>query len=88
LRSSFDDAVMAPDESRLLGCVYIDPPHVAGTDADLWFWARKSELAGGLEDELGAFIVSWLKADWPFRAITLNGQPLALAVGAQGEPAM
>jgi hypothetical protein len=86
LRSSFDYAVMSPDESRLLGCVYIDPPHVEGTDADLWFWARQSELANGLEDELGAFIVSWLQADWPFRSITLNGQPFVLADGLPGAP--
>src|SRR4029078_440905 len=26
LRRSFNYAVMAPDESRLLGCVYVDPP--------------------------------------------------------------
>ena len=33
-RSSFDYAVMAPDESRLLGCVYIDPATKAGFDAE------------------------------------------------------
>lgn len=73
LRSSFDYAVMAPDESRLLGCVYIDPPHATGTDADIWFWARQSELASGLEDQLGAFIDAWLATDWPFGKVTVNG---------------
>ena len=34
LRSSFDFAVMSLDETRLLGCVYVDPPHADGTDAD------------------------------------------------------
>ena len=34
-RSSFDYAVMAPDESSLLGCVYIDPATEAGFDAEV-----------------------------------------------------
>lgn len=73
LRSSFDYAVMALDESRLLGCVYIDPPHADGTDADIWYWARQSELASGLEDALGSFLHSWLVTAWPFATVTING---------------
>lgn len=74
LRSSFDYAVMSLDECRLLGCVYVDPPHEAGTGADVWFWARESELAGGLEGRLGEFVASWLASDWPFGSVTLNGR--------------
>jgi hypothetical protein len=73
LRSSFDYAVLSLDEKRILGCVYVDPPHVDGTDADIWFWARQSELASGLEDTLLEFLVEWLGASWPFRRVTLNG---------------
>jgi hypothetical protein len=74
LRSSFDYAVMSLDESRLLGCVYIDPPQESGTDAEVWFWARRSELSTGLEDHLGQFVASWLASAWPFRKVSLNGQ--------------
>lgn len=74
LRSSFDYAVMSLDERRLLGCVYIDPPHEPGTDADVWYWARQSELSSGLEDRLGRFVASWLGSAWPFRKVTLNGK--------------
>ncbi len=74
LRSSFDYAVMSLDDSRLLGCVYIDPPRAPGTDADVWFWARQSELAVGLEDDLGQFVASWLATSWPFEKVTLNGR--------------
>jgi hypothetical protein len=73
LRSSFDYAVMSLDESRLLGCVYIDPPDQPSTEADLWFWARHSELAGGLEDELARFLEGWLAQKWPFGVVSLNG---------------
>jgi hypothetical protein len=66
---------MSLDESRLLGCVYIDPPHEPGTDADVWFWARQSELSRGLEEQLGQFVAAWLASTWPFRKVTFNGQP-------------
>jgi hypothetical protein len=84
LRSSFDYAVMSLDEKRLLGCVYVDPPHQADTDADVWFWARQSELPSGLESELQAFLLPWLADSWPFSTVTLNGAvtPLKGRAGA------
>jgi hypothetical protein len=82
LRSSFDYAVMSPDESRLLGCVYIDPSNQPGTDADVWLWARQSELSTGLENHLGQFVASWLASAWPFRNVTLNGQLRAIKSSA------
>jgi hypothetical protein len=78
LRSSFDYAVMSLDEQRLLGCVYIDPPHEPGTDADVWFWARQSELASGLEAELASFLATWLATAWPFKTVTFNGERRSL----------
>lgn len=78
LCSSFDYAVMSLDERRLLGCVYVDPPDQAGVDAEVWYWARQSELASGLEPELESFLKVWLATAWPFRQITLNGVETAL----------
>lgn len=77
LRSSFDYAVMSPDESRLLGCIYIDPPYVGeeeaqadpGVDAEVAYWIRSSELASGLEEELGAFVRQWIAGVWPFQRV-------------------
>lgn len=74
LRASFDYAVMSLDETRLLGCVYIDPPDQPGTDAEVWFWARQSELSAGLEAELGRFVTAWLASAWPFATVSLNGR--------------
>ena len=84
LRSSFDYAVMSLDESRLLGCVYVDPPHLDGTGADVWYWARASELSSGLDEELGAFLRRWLATAWPFAAVAINGERVTLA-GDPGE---
>ena len=79
LRRSFNYAVMAPDESRLLGCVYIDPPDDAGVDAEVWFWGRQDRLADGLELRLDAFVRHWLAEAWPFAQVSLNGQPHRVA---------
>jgi hypothetical protein len=81
LRSSFDYAVMSLDESKLLGCVYIDPPREDETDADVWYWARQSELAGGLEGDLHKFLLHWLAEGWPFKRITLNGKARMIRSG-------
>jgi hypothetical protein len=78
LRSSFGYAVMSVDEQRQLGCVYIDPPHEPGTDADIGFWARQSELASGLENDLASFLATWLAKAWPFRTVTFNGERRSL----------
>jgi hypothetical protein len=50
IRQSFSYAVLTPDESRLLGCVYIDPPEKQGFGADCFFWVRKDGTSADLED--------------------------------------
>ncbi len=71
LRSSFDYAVMSLDEARLLGCIYIDPPpdQENAADAEVAYWIRSSELASGLEEELGAFVRGWIEEAWPFERV-------------------
>jgi hypothetical protein len=73
LRRAFNYAVMAPDESRLLGCVYLDPPDDDEVDAEVWFWGRQNELAAGLEERLAVFVHDWLARSWPFGRVRLNG---------------
>ncbi len=72
--STFTYAVMAPDESRLLGCVYVDPPVAEGTEADIRSWVRTDELGTGLESELEAFVIEWLGCSWPFSVVSLDGE--------------
>jgi hypothetical protein len=77
LRRSFNYAVMSPDESRLLGCVYVDPPEKAGADADVAFWVRDDEATTGLEAELERAVRAWVAADWPFETIRWPGLELS-----------
>jgi hypothetical protein len=71
MRSSFAYTVVAPDESRVLGCVYLYPPSRAGCDADVFYWVRSSELASGLEEHLWEHLRRWLAEQWPFGAVAL-----------------
>ena len=77
-RSSFAYTVVALDESRVLGCVYIYPTRKKGYDAEIYLWARQSELASGLEAELTASVKAWLKDKWPFKNAVLPGTDISL----------
>lgn len=72
LRSTFNFAVMSPDESRLLGCVYVDPPTKQGFDAEAFWWAVPDEA--GLEDEVGRAATAWIEAEWPFEQVAYPGR--------------
>lgn len=76
-RRSFAYTVVALDESRVLGCVYIYPTRKTGYDAEVYLWARQSELASGLEAELGKAVKTWLAAKWPFNNAVLPGTDIS-----------
>jgi len=77
LRRSFNYAVMAPDESRLLGCVYVDPPDKQGADADVFLWVRSDEEGSDLEEVLEREVRRWLDAEWPFETVRWPGRDLS-----------
>lgn len=73
-RSSFAYTVMSLDEARCLGCMYIYPPSSEQHDADVYYWARQSEVANGLEERLFESIKNWLQTSWPFAAVNYPGR--------------
>lgn len=75
-RTSFAYTVVEPDESRVLGCVYIYPPSKRGFDAEVYYWTRQSELANGLEEELGQALQTWFESEWPFESVAYPGKVL------------
>jgi hypothetical protein len=75
-RTSFAYTVVSLDESRVLGCVYINPTRKRGYDASVTLWARQSELANGLEERLAAAVRAWIAKDWPFEAVAYPGRGL------------
>ena len=74
LRRSFAYTVVAPDESRVLGCVYVDPSSKRGYDATVCLWARTSELASGLEERLLVAVEGWIEEVWPFDRVGFPGR--------------
>lgn len=76
-RRSFAYTVVHPSESKVLGCAYILPTRKHGYDAEVYLWARQSELAGGLEDRLYAALSAWIKSDWPFSSVAFPGRSIS-----------
>jgi hypothetical protein len=73
---SFNYAVLDPDESRLFGCLYIDPATRVGADADISWWLV-DDAGAELETALAAFVPEWLAHAWPFTAPRFIGRDLS-----------
>lgn len=71
--SSYTYTVVAPDESRVLGCLYLFPPTRPGCEADLIAWVRTDERATGLETHLWAHLGDWLRDAWGFARLHRPG---------------
>jgi hypothetical protein len=70
LRRSFAYTVVAPDESRVLGCVYVDPDDEA--DAQVRLWVRRDSF--GLDPELERAVREWIAREWPFTSVRWPGR--------------
>jgi hypothetical protein len=68
-RRSFVYTVVAPDESRVLGCVYLYPDEDADVDVDVRMWVRRDAWEAGLDPELERAVKDWLDEAWPFERI-------------------
>lgn len=68
------DAVMNPDETICLGCVYIDPCQKTGYDAEVYLWVRKSAFDEGLDPVLYRAIRDWVENEWPFQKVAYPGR--------------
>ena len=67
LRRSFAYTIVAPDESRVLGCAYIDPSDTH--EARVWMWVRRDAYEDGLDPVVEAALRDWLERDWPFERV-------------------
>lgn len=68
-REAFAYTVVAPDESRVLGCVYINPSKEEGVDARIRMWVRESEYVKGLDPVLYRAVKDWIAREWPFKQV-------------------
>jgi hypothetical protein len=76
IRRSFAYTVVSLSEQTVRGCVYIEPTRKRGFDAEVYLWARKSELALGLEDRLYDAVQNWVTKEWPFEKVAFPGRSI------------
>lgn len=67
LRRSFAYTVVAPDGSKVLGCVYVNPSETH--DARVRLWVRRPAWDEGLDPLLEAAVRDWLDREWPFGTV-------------------
>ena len=78
-RTSFAYTMVAPDESEVLGCVYVYPTDKAGHDAEIFLWVRESEVANDLDEALFEVVQRWLASAWPFVNPAYPGRAISWA---------
>jgi hypothetical protein len=66
---SFNYAIFDAAETRLLGCVYIDPPHREGDDALVSWWVVDDAVGSPLERAVTATVPRWLSETWGFEKV-------------------
>ena len=75
-RRSFAYTVVSLDETRILGCVYINPTRKRGYDAEVSLWAREKEIGVGLDASLYSAVRIWLTIEWPFENAGFPGRDI------------
>jgi hypothetical protein len=73
-RKAFAYTVVSLDETRVLGCVYIDPPETTDSDAVVVMWVRQTEYDRGLDEILFDSVRDWISSIWPFRRVDYPGR--------------
>ena len=73
---SFAYTVMNDDESRCLGCCYINPSDNTGYDAAAFYWVREREFKLGFDEVLGKLFRGFLQDQWPFERVAFPGRDI------------
>lgn len=79
MRRSFTYTVVDPNDSMVLGCVYLLPTRKEGFDAEIYLWIRQSYLERGMETQLYDAVRQWVKSTWPFQSVAYPGRSIPLA---------
>jgi 16S rRNA G966 N2-methylase RsmD len=73
-RKAFAYTVVSLDETKVLGCVYIDPPEASDSDAVVVMWVRQTEYDKGLDEVLFNEVRDWISSVWPFKKVNFTGR--------------
>jgi len=75
-RRSFAYTVVSPDESQVIGCLYINPTTKSGYEANITMWVRTSVLNNGLDAILFNSVKQWVEEKWPFKKVAYPGREI------------
>lgn len=75
-RDSFAYTVVSLDETKVLGCVYVNPTRKRGYDAQVFLWARESEVGTDRDSRLFDAVNDWLAEEWPFKNAAFPGRQI------------
>lgn len=73
-REAFAYTVVALNESRVLGCLYINPTKKLEADAVVHMWVRQSEFDKGMDPILFETVKQWINTAWPFSTVVYPGR--------------
>ena len=76
-RDAFTYAVVDPDGTVELGCVYVQPTRTEGYDAAVYFWVSEAGIDRGLADDIEAHVRGWIDTTWPFDAVAYPGRDIS-----------
>lgn len=94
-REGYAFTVLTPDQSRCVGCVYMNPVPTGpeGYGAALAYWVVADELDSDLDRDLVASLLDWIENDWPFSSLIMpihveneRGAELARSLGLSESP--
>lgn len=77
-RRSFAYTVVELNESRVIGCVYIEPTRKKDYDAVVYLWTRPPDQTDLVDEAaLRDVVRSWLRDDWPFESPAFPGTDIS-----------
>jgi len=76
MRSSFAYTVVTLDESRVIGCLYINPTNKSDYNARIDMWVRSSVFKEGFDTILFNRVKLWITKDWPFDKVAYPGREI------------
>jgi hypothetical protein len=73
-RDAFTYAILDPEETTELGCVYVQPTRVEGYDAAVYFWVSAFGVERDLATAIETRVRQWIADDWPFASVAYPGR--------------
>lgn len=84
-RDAFTYAVLTPDESVELGCLYVQPTVVPDVEAAVYYWTATASVERGLAASIATELRAWLAESWPLDSLAYPGRDESWAAWASAK---